>query len=76
MTILKQIITAIIAIIVLFAKRYIYKPIINRLPLTEDVEFDTAYILAAITTIVVVNYDVDDENLTDLKLGEFAEVRG
>ena len=46
---LKQIITAIIAIIVLFTSRYIYQPIINRLPLTDEVAFDTAYILAAIS---------------------------
>lgn len=52
MTTLKQIITAIIAIIaiiVLFTSRYIYQPIINRLLLTEEVAFDTAYILAAIS---------------------------
>ena len=73
MTTLKQIITAIIAIIVLFTSRYIYQPIINRLPLTDEVAFDTAYILAAITTMVG-NYDVDDENLTDLKFNKFAEV--
>ena len=73
MTTLKQIITAIIAIIVLFTSRYIYQPIINRLSLTDEVAFDTVYILAAITTMVV-NYDVDDENLTDLKFNKFAEV--
>lgn len=51
---LKQIITAIIAIIALFTSRYIYQPIINRLPLTDEVAFDTAYILAAITTMLVI----------------------
>ena len=59
MNTIKQIITAIIAIIVLFTSRYIYQPIINKLPLTDEVAFDTAYILAAITTILVENYDVD-----------------
>ena len=66
MTTLKQIITAIIAIIVLFTSRYIYQPTINRLPLTDEVAFDTAYILAAITTMVVIY--IFHKKLTPLQL--------
>lgn len=66
MTTLKQIITAIIAIIVLFTSRYIYQPTINRLPLTDEVAFDIAYILAAITTMVVIS--ILHKKLTPLQL--------
>lgn len=66
MTTLKQIITAIIAIITLFTSRYIYQPTINRLPLTEEVAFDTAYILAAITTMAVIY--ILHKKLTPLQL--------